>query len=85
MTPFTESILNGIRQNDQEAFTAAEESAMAFAFGTGANVGLLEEYLTLLRENPPKTEDIEAIKNALVSYLTSDTQNDYASSAVFAL
>jgi hypothetical protein len=85
MTPLTESILAGISQDNEKAFLAAEESAMAYAFGMAPNVGLIEPYQTLITEQPPGAEDIDAIKMALLDYLNGKGRKRYAVTAIFAL
>ncbi len=85
MTPFTKTIIEGIGRDEEDAFLAAENAAMAFAYGTGSNVGITEDLISDLKESPPTAEDIAAITAALAGYLASSKKSKHASLAVFAL
>jgi hypothetical protein len=74
----------GIEAEDQEAFVGAAETIRAFKFGTSPNVGLIPPYDELLRNDAPREDDIEALKCALVRYLSVE-HRAHKASAAFAL
>ncbi len=57
---------------------------MALAFAA-PNVEIVEPYFTQVRQNPPKSEDITAIKTALLEYVSTGPRKEHAAVAFFAL
>jgi hypothetical protein len=81
VTPLTSALLEGINNNDDEAFLGAEESVVAFKFGTG---WLVEPYAQLLSTQPPQQADIDALKAALVAFVKREPSPN-TGTAIFAL
>ena len=76
------AIVTAISNSDAEAFRVAEAMACAYFY---PNVELDEPYKTDFASQPPTREDIDAIKDALLSYLESNARGEHVGVAFFAL
>ncbi len=82
MTPLTKSILASIAEESSDAILAAEETICAYLH---PNVELIEPYKSQLEKHPPTKQDVEAIKEALLTYVANDKNQAHAAAAFFAL
>lgn len=70
MHPLVDELIQGIAQDEEEAFIGAGEIAAASHFGF-ESYQVVEPYADQISSNPPTPEDIATLKNALIEHIES--------------